>query len=153
MYFTKPNLILGFHGCEKKDQERFFNTVQIPSCFLIFLLSHYSFTFNNKLNLNEVAPISLHIPVPRVALTQGYYHFTHFGVIASISGVTNSDMFLCTKRDNSKMITIFEIMSRNKKPGFITSIRSGRGITGTTLQRYKIKWMKKVGRSPRGRKK
>jgi len=29
-------------------------------------------------------------------------------------------------------------MSKNKKPGFITSIRTGRGITGTTIQRYKI---------------
>jgi len=75
-------------------------------------------------------------------LTRGYCSYP-LGVIASISDVTNSDMFLCTKRDNSKMITIFEIMSRNKKPGFITSIRTGRGITGTTLQRYKIKWIKK----------
>ena len=27
MYFTKPNLILGFHGCEKKDQERFLKDI------------------------------------------------------------------------------------------------------------------------------
>ena len=27
MYSTKPNLILGFHGCEKKDQERFIKDI------------------------------------------------------------------------------------------------------------------------------
>ncbi len=29
---------------------------------------------------------------------------------------------------------------KNKKPGFITSIKTGRGITGTTAQRYKGIW-------------
>jgi len=29
---------------------------------------------------------------------------------------------------------------KNKKPGFITSIKTGRGITGTTAQRYKEIW-------------
>jgi len=38
-----------------------------------------------------------------------------------------------------KMIVIFETeRDKNKKPGFITSIRTGRGNTGTTMQRYKI---------------
>jgi len=30
-----------------------------------------------------------------------------------------------------------EIIKRNKKPGFITSKKTGRGITGTLLQIYK----------------
>ena len=37
--------------------------------------------------------------------------------------------------------------NKNKKPGFITSIKTGRGITGTALQRYQeisIQWIDKL---------
>jgi hypothetical protein len=33
--------------------------------------------------------------------------------------------------------------NKNKKPGFITSIKTGRGITGTRPQRYKEIWKTK----------
>jgi hypothetical protein len=38
--------------------------------------------------------------------------------------------------------------NKNKKPGFITSIKTGRGITGTTAQRYKEKLKTKPCSNP-----
>ncbi len=38
---------------------------------------------------------------------------------------------------NRKDCYLWMTKYKNKKPGFITSIRTGRGITGTTRQRYK----------------
>jgi len=48
---------------------------------------------------------------------------------------------LTEKKRKLKRKEILSLESiKNKKPGFITSIKTGRGITGTTAQRYKEIW-------------